>query len=214
IALSEFSRGVFIAGGLPAGRIVVKPNFVADPAAVAPAREDVLLFAGRLVADKGIATLAAMAAAAPELRIRVLGAGPQRALLERLPNVELLGEQPAAIVRREMLRAGALLLPSVGHENFPRSLVEAAALGLPAFASDQGALREIVVDGQTGWLLPPGDATAWVDALRAARGQAGEFARRGAQARAHYLAHWTAQRNVERLIAIYSGVIGAPMPDS
>src|SRR5690606_7353468 len=85
IALSEFSRWVCIAGGVPAGRIVVKPNFVADPAAVAPAREQVLLFAGRLVADKGIATLAAIAAAAPELRFRVLGAGPQRALLERLP---------------------------------------------------------------------------------------------------------------------------------
>lgn len=225
IALSEFSRGVFVAGGLPAARIVVKPNFVADPvgggagagadvaeasaagaAAGAPAREAALLFAGRLVADKGIATLAAIAAAAPELRIRVLGAGPQRALLEGLPNVSLLGEQPAAVVRHEMQRAAALVLPSVGHENFPRSLVEAAALGLPVFASDQGALRELVVDGLSGWLLPPGQGAAWVEAIRAARAEPGEIGRRGLQARAHYLAHWAPQRNFEQLMAIYSAV--------
>ncbi len=226
IALSEFSRGMFVAGGLPAGRVVVKPNFVADSLGgagvdagagggvgnrvdaigAAPARGEALLFAGRLVPDKGIATLAAIAAAAPELRIRVLGAGPQRALLEGLPNVELLGEQPAAVVRREMLRAAALVLPSVGHENFPRSLVEANALGLPVFASDQGALREIVVAGETGWLLPPGDTGAWVDTIRAARAKAGEIGRRGMKARAHYLANWTPRHNFERLMAIYSDV--------
>ena len=225
IALSEFSRQVFVAGGLPAGRIVVKPNFVADPLGAdadagdgegmaegtgAPAREAVLLFAGRLVADKGIATLAAIAAAAPELRIRVLGAGPQRALLEGLPNVELLGEQPAAGVRREMLRAAALVLPSAGHENFPRSLVEASALGLPVFASDQGALREIVVDGETGWLLPSGDGAAWVGAIRAALASRGELARRGRQARARYLAHWTARRDFDRLMTIYGEALADP----
>src|SRR5690606_1283259 len=148
IALSEFSRGVFVAGGLPAGRIRVKPNFVADPLAGAGAggaagdggagggagggargdgeiaRDDTLVFVGRLVADKGIATLAAIAAAAPELRLRVLGAGPESGRLAGLANVELLGEQPAGRVRHEMRRAAALVLPSVGHENFPRSLVE------------------------------------------------------------------------------------------
>jgi glycosyltransferase involved in cell wall biosynthesis len=214
IALSEFSRGVLIAGGLPGERIAVKPNFVADPLAdgsaeggVGLARGDCLLFVGRLVADKGIGILAAIAAAMPELRVRVLGDGPQRGLLEALPNVELLGEQPAEGVRREMAGAAALVLPSVGHENFPRSLVEAGALGLPVFASDQGALREIVVDGATGWLLPPGDVAAWVAAIRSARAQAGELARRGANARACYLARWTPQRNFERLMAIYSEVI-------
>ena len=226
IALSEFSRGVFIAGGLPAERIAVKPNFVADPLAGdsvdSGGRDDALLFVGRLVADKGIATLAAIAAVAPALRIRVLGSGPEAGRLEGLVNVELLGEQPAERVRHEMRRAAALVMPSVGHENFPRSLVEAASVGLPVFASDQGALREIVVDGATGWLLPPGDAAAWAAAIGST--PAGEFARRGANARAHYLAHWTPRRNFERLMAIYSEAIriadpmertpGASMPDS
>ncbi len=219
IALSEFSRGVFVAGGLPAARIAVKPNFVPDPLeddgvagataavraaeAAGAARDDALLFVGRLVADKGVGTLASIALAAPELRIRVLGDGPEAGRLAGLPNVALLGEQPAGRVRHEMARAAALLLPSVGHENFPRSLVEAHALGLPVFASDQGALRELVVDGATGWLLPPGDAAAWVDAIRRARAEPGELARRGRRARAHYLAHWTPRRNIERLLTIY-----------
>src|SRR5690606_38399725 len=119
IALSEFSRGVFIAGGLPAGRIMVKPNFVADPLSTdvgtgtgvgaggsssgsgsgsEGSRAGILLFVGRLVADKGIATLAEIAAAAPELRIRVLGSGPEAGRLAGLANVELMGEQPAARV--------------------------------------------------------------------------------------------------------------------
>ncbi|MBN4688544.1 glycosyltransferase family 1 protein, partial [Escherichia coli] len=66
IALNEFCRRKFIEGGLPAQRIVVKPNFVDFPAPEAGAREG-MLFVGRLAEEKGLSTLCAAARLAPDV---------------------------------------------------------------------------------------------------------------------------------------------------
>jgi glycosyltransferase involved in cell wall biosynthesis len=63
------------------------------------------------------------------------------------------------------LAADLVVVPSLDPEAFGRTAVEPQAMGRPVLAADHGALTETVVDGQTGWLIPPGDADAWATAL-------------------------------------------------
>ena len=87
-----------------------------------------------------------------------------------------------------MGRALALVVPSIWYENFPRTIVEAFACGLPVIASRIGALADIVRDGETGLLFEPGnprdlaDKMAWALAnpeRMAAMGRNGARAVRG-----------------------------------
>lgn len=60
------------------------------------------------------------------------------------------------------------IAPSLDPEAFGRTAVEPQAMGVPVLAADHGATRETVVPGETGWLVRPGDAAAWAEALQAA----------------------------------------------
>jgi len=208
IALSEFGRRKFIEGGLPADRIMVKPNFVDLPPPGARQRAG-LLFVGRLSAEKGVATLAAAVGKLGGASLRVAGDGPQAALLQGLPGVACLGSVPPAAVRDEMERAAALVLPSICYENFPRTIVEAFASGLPVIASRIGALAEIVDDGETGLLFEPGNADDLAQKLQWALAHPGELARMGSNARRRYEQAFTPEANYMRLMEIYATALSA-----
>ena len=205
IALNEFCRAKFIEGGLPAERLVVKPNFVDLPAAPDGERRG-LLFVGRLSPEKGLDTLAAAAAQAG-VSVDVLGSGPMQADLQGAPGLNLRGPQPMPEVLAAMQRAAALVLPSIWYENFPRTLVEAMACGLPVIASRLGAMAELVQDGDTGLLFEPGNAPALAGKLRWAAEHPDDMARMGRAARAVYEARYMAPRNLEQLLAIYQDAI-------
>lgn len=206
IALNEFCRGKFIEGGLPADRIMVKPNFVDLPPPGARQRAG-LLFVGRLSAEKGVATLAAAVGKLGGASLRVAGDGPQAALLQGLPGVACLGSVPPAAVREEMERAAALVLPSIWYENFPRTIVEAFASGLPVIASRIGALAEIVSDGETGLLFEPGNAGDLAQKLQWALAHPHELARMGSNARRRYEQAFTPEANYQRLMQIYDAAL-------
>ncbi len=210
IALNDFCRDRFVAGGLPRAKLTVKPNFVDVPAASdADAPRDGFLFVGRLAVEKGVHVLAdawrRLPPSAPPLH--VVGTGPLDAALRGVPGVQLLGALAADDVYAWMRRSAALLLPSIWYENFPRTLVEAFACGLPAIASRIGALPSLIDDGRTGQLFDAGSADALAAAVAAATPD--HLAAMGAAARAHHAAHWTGDVNHRRLIAIYDEAIGA-----
>lgn len=208
IALNEFCRRKFVEGGLPADRIVVKPNFVrAD--AVHDGPRSGLLFAGRLSPEKGVATLAAALRRVPELSVRVAGEGPAASVLRAVPNATLLGSLPVADVMRQMSTASALLLPSVWYENFPRTIVEAFSQGLPVISSRLGAMAEIVEDGRTGLLFEPGDAEDLARAMREAVANPARMREMGRAARAVYERTYTPRENLERLTQIYLDAMAA-----
>jgi glycosyltransferase involved in cell wall biosynthesis len=206
IALNEFCRGKFIEGGLPAGRVVVKPNFVdfAEPEAAPRAG---LLFVGRLSAEKGVATLAEAMALLSGVLLRVAGEGPEGGLLEGVAGVMRLGSLPGEAVREEMGRATALVVPSIWYENFPRTIVEAFACGLPVIASRIGALAELVRDGETGLLFEPGNPRDLAARLAWAQAHPREMAAMGCKARSQYEAEFSAEVNYRRLIEIYDEAI-------
>lgn len=213
IALNEFCRGKFIEGGLPAERVVVKPNFVnwADgPALSQESTRQGLLFVGRLSVEKGVATLAEAMRRCPNASLRVAGDGPQGGLLDGVAGVTRLGSQPSDAVRREMGGAHALVVPSIWYENFPRTIVEAFAAGLPVIASRIGALATLVTHGTTGLLFEPGDAADLADRMAWALAHPGEMAQMGRNARAQYDREFTPQVNYRRLMEIYDAAMTQP----
>jgi glycosyltransferase involved in cell wall biosynthesis len=206
IALNEFCRGKFIEGGLPAERVVVKPNFVDFEAPELSPRAG-LLFVGRLSVEKGVTTLAAAMALAPTVQLRVAGDGPEAGLLDGVAGVTRLGSLPGEAVRTEMSRAAALVVPSIWYENFPRTIVEAFACGLSVIASRIGALADIVTDGETGLLFEPGNPHDLADKLAWAQAHPEQMAAMGRNARAQYEAEFSADVNYRRLMEIYDGAL-------
>lgn len=204
IALNDFCREKFIEAGLPAKRIVIKPNFVDLPAPAVDQARTGVLFVGRLSAEKGVATLAAAAALQDgHQSIGVVGTGPEQARLEGVAGIHLLGWQTPEFVYARMRRSSCLVMPSIWYENFPRTLVEAFACGLPVIASRLGAMADLIRDGETGLLFTPGDAADLARALAWAASHAEEMRRMGEAARREYEEKYTPQANFARLMEIY-----------
>ena len=206
IALNDFCRTKFIEGGLPAERIVVKPNFVDFSAPDVVSREG-FLFVGRLSVEKGVQTLASAADLLPDAQLRVAGDGPESALLDGANGITRLGSLPGEVVRQEMNRAMALVIPSIWYENFPRTIVEAFATGLPVIASRIGALADLVRDGETGLLFEPGNPHDLAEKMTWALVNPGAMADMGRKALLQYEAEFTAERNYEQFMAIYADVL-------
>jgi glycosyltransferase involved in cell wall biosynthesis len=208
IALNAFCRQKFIQGGLPAERILLKPNFV-DFAAPAEQKREGFLFVGRLSAEKGLNVLLEAVSQAPELSVSVAGTGPQANLLAAERAVRALGALDGEGVRTAMSGALALVLPSIWYENFPRTIVEAFGCGLPVIASRLGALAEIVEDGVTGLLFEPGNPQDLAQKMRWAQANQARMAEMGHAARLEYEARYTAAGNYEMLMGIYKEAIVA-----
>ena len=206
IALNEFPRNKFIEGGIPAERIVVKPNFVDFPVPVNLPRQG-LLFVGRLSVEKGIKTLVEAAAQLNDPELKVAGDGPQAHELEGKSGITRLGSLNSIEVRHEMCSAIALVLPSICYENFPRTIVEAFACGLPVIASRLGAMAELVRDGETGLLFEPGNAQDLAAKLAWAKLHPEEMSVMGRNARTQFETEFSADVNYRMLRNIYQSVI-------
>ena len=209
IALNTFSRDKFIEGGLPAERIGIKANFVDLPAPPPRPRQG-LLYVGRLSEEKGIRVLAqAWQQSPPQAGLTVAGSGPMQSELSGLPGVTLLGALPAASVAERMAGAVALVMPSICYENFPRTLVEAFACGLPVITSRLGAMASLVEHGRTGLLAEPGDADDLAQQMAWAVRHPERMLEMGRNARQHYETNWTGDVNHRQLIAIYDEAAAA-----
>lgn len=208
IALSEFARCRFVEAGLPAERIVVKPNpsFVPDLVSYLPRRA--VLYVGRLSEEKGIRVLVA-AAALGKWPLRVIGDGPLRdELQEAAPvNVAFLGRLGRRQVFDEIARAVCVVIPSICYENFPVVVAESYGHATPVVASRIGSLAELIEDGNTGVLCRAGDAQALAEAVRVLVDDPALAARLGAAARACYERHFSPQRNLQQLREIYRSVL-------
>ncbi|MFH5804241.1 glycosyltransferase [Alienimonas sp. DA493] len=220
VALTEFSRDLFVRAGLPGERIDVKPNFVAPDPGPGPAeRTGGVVFVGRLSEEKGLHTLLdAWRRVRSDARLTIVGDGPLgeevRAAAATDSRITAVGRRPFAEVLERVAAAEALVMPSVWYETFGRTLIEAFAAGTPVIASRLGAMAEIVTDGETGVLFPPGDAAALAAAVDALQSDPPRRRRLGAAARGAYEAGFTADRNYELLRAIYERALARRRPAS
>lgn len=170
---------------------------------LAPAGEVIVGYVGRLAAEKRLDLLAGVAGL-PGVRLVIVGAGPAEGAARRaLPTAAFLGQRQGDELAR-LYASLDIFVHSGPHETFGNTLQEAAASGLPVVAPAAGGPLDLVQDGVTGFLVPPGEAGALAAAvaelaadpqLRAAQGMAARLAvlgttwpRRCAELTSHYQA--------------------------
>ena len=214
IARTQFSRNKLIEGGLPADKISIVPSFAPDPGRIGGADGDFALFAGRLSAEKGITTLLAAwnRLHRSPLHLKVAGDGPLRPEVVRQTGqsrVEYLGELPRQEIQALLCRAALLVYPSVCYENFPLSIVEAFASGVPVVASGMGAMAEIIDDGRTGLHFRPGDPEDLAAKIEWAADHPAEMARMRREARSEYVSKYTPEQNYRMLMEMYERILCA-----
>ncbi len=129
------------------------------------------LFVGKLIPLHGLETILAAARLAPEIPFRVVGSGQlDPLLLERPPNVEWVEWVDYEQLPEENQRAGCALgvfgTSAKAARVIPNKAFQALACGTPLVTGDTPAARELLRDGESALLVPPGDPEALVAAVR------------------------------------------------
>lgn len=148
-------------------------------------------FAGRLYEKKGVDVLLRAMADVPGATVVVAGDGPERGALERLATRLGLGERARFLghlaperLEQELATAWVHAVPSIWDEPFGITVAEAMMRGTAVVASDRGGPSEIVRAGESGLLVPPGDAAALAGAITRIVGDRALAERFGAAGRA------------------------------
>lgn len=214
ITLTEFARQKMIQGGLPAEKIVVKPNFVHPDPGLGTGSGGYALFVGRLSVEKGLDTLlAAWEKLAGKIPLKIIGDGPLSTEVmtatKRIPQVEWLGRRSMSEVHALMGEAMFLVFPSKWYETFGRVAVEAFAKGTPVIAANIGAIAELVDSERTGVHFSPGDADDLAAKVEWMLTNPAKLAKMRQEARDEFEAKYTAKNNYEQLIDIYTKVRGS-----
>lgn len=185
-----------------------------------PAGHRVVGFVGRLVAEKGIPELLdafrAVHRELPDTVLLIIGPGDPDKRDAMTPDAIAAAHPDLPVqfagYRHDMPYLYALMdvfvLPS-HREGLPQTLMEAAAMGIPAVATDVRGCREVVVDGQTGLIVPPGDATSLAAALIRILRSPAETAAMGRQAVARARREYDQRRVFDRLDALYRELLDA-----
>ncbi len=173
------------------------------------------IFIGRLSSWKGLDVLLKAMEAVPDLRLDVVGHGPEAARLKTLARalavsdrVRWFGEYPDDDLPRRMADADFLVLPSVSvEEMYGISILEAMAAGRPVITTAlPTAVRELSVAGVTGLEVPIRDVEGLAKALDTLASDPGLRARMGQAGRQRVAEHFTRAKMVEQYVAVYERV--------
>ncbi|HET9282497.1 MAG TPA: glycosyltransferase family 4 protein [Candidatus Angelobacter sp.] len=208
IALTDFAREKYIAGGLPAEKIIVKPNFVDPAPSPGSGGGGYALFIGRLSAEKGLATMIeAWKTADGVLPLKIAGDGPLLELVKAAaasnPSIQYLGRTAPEDTLELMRRAEFLVFPSGCYEAMPRTVIEAFAVGTPVLASDIGATASMVMPEETGFHFAPGNVTELREKAEWCSRNLLRMRAMREKARAAFEARYTGAANVGELLSIY-----------
>jgi glycosyltransferase involved in cell wall biosynthesis len=209
VAVSEAVKRGVVEFGVPAEQVQVIYNGIDLAEFRLPLksrRENQGLVVGtisRLSADKGldllIAAVKRLGLKFPGLKVEIVGAGPERKKLERLTYnqgrplpVCLRGGLGRAAIVEFLQNLDVFTLTPIHGESFGLVLAEAGAAGKPSVVTDVGGVAEVVKDGETGIVVPPGDVGALAEAIRRLLGNVDLRKRMGRAAR----------RRVERMFTL------------
>jgi glycosyltransferase involved in cell wall biosynthesis len=211
------------------GPISIIPNAI--EAAVAPPSADerqelrssfglepqhfVLACLGRLSREKGVDVLLAavreFVVENPEMRVLIAGTGPEAGALARMasaPNladsVRLLGWIPRP--QQLMAAADLVVLPSRS-EGLPNVALESYEVGTPVLATNVGAVSQVILEGQTGWVVQPNSVSALLDGLRRAVQARADLRRYGLVGRHWVVDRFSIARRMAALDAVYASLL-------
>jgi len=196
-------------GGIPA-----TPQAVREVPADGPPG---LLFVGRLRLRKGVEVLlralALLRVQGLSPRLRIAGDGEHRAAIERAAarfgvrdQVDFLGRRGPAEIRWLLARSAALVVPST-YEGMPLVVLEAMVEGVPVVASRVSGIPEVVLDAETGWLVPPEDPPALAAALAELLADPAAARRRGERGRERLEARY----RPAVVAALWESIVGAAL---
>ncbi len=171
----------------------------------------VFLTVARLDVQKGLDVLLEAAARIPNARFVVAGEGRERARLEAQVAALALDDRVRFLGNRtdvpELLAASdAFVLPS-RFEGSSLAVLEAMAAGKPVISSSIGGTNELIVDGESGVLVPPDDAGALAASLERVLAEPGLRSRLGAAAQATVQSHFSASDMAERVMGVYEDIL-------
>ena len=223
IVPSRATRDLMLEADVPARKICIIPSGVPVPRSL-PSRADararlnlppdafVISSLARLTPHKSIGDLVEAAARVPDpdrrLRVVVAGDGPERARLEDLaaaplgPRATFLGRLPDETIPDVYAASDLFCLPSK-LEGFGLVYVEAAYRGVPSIGTNVGGVPDVIVDGETGLLVPVGDVAALAAAIARLRDDGALRARLGEAARTRAYAEFTVERMTERYANVF-----------
>jgi glycosyltransferase involved in cell wall biosynthesis len=223
VALSCEVEEELLAAGFAADRIIRIPNGIdvsrfrpRDPVVfLAQGTGPTLLFVGRLHAQKNLQVLLRAAAELsslwPNLRVVLVGDGPERGRLEGLTRdlgleerVRFAGEVPDVL---PFLHAADLFVHPSRAEGMPGALLEAMACGLPCVATRIGGTVDIITDGEDGILIPPGDDRLLAGAIGRLLGDLVLARRLGRQARTTVEARFAMDGVARRYAVLYEELV-------
>ncbi len=216
VTASQFGRQKLAMAGIPADKIVVKPNFVyPDPGMRERLQtKGYALYVGRLSPEKGVKVLIEAWRSIPNFTLRVIGVGPLSDFLKsyvkqhNISNVEFRGYVNHEEYDKSMRQAAFLIVPSLAYENFPRVVAEAFAYGVPVLASRLGSLEEIIKEEEMGLLSAPGDISELSQKIHWMITHEDELLKISANVRRLYEEKYTAKKNYECLVNIYNKAMG------
>jgi len=221
---SQALADAWTANGIP-GAIVVHNGIALEGWAAPPAEQvaalrqrlgltgkPVILIAGRLSADKGfpqaVAALARLHQAGTPAQLLALGTSKPAASLPAAyaplyPHIVSAGWLHGDELRAAFHLADVLLVPSLYLDPFPTVNLEAMAAAKPVVASCFGGSPELVLDGETGYIVNPLDTPLLAQRLQRLLQDAALRRAMGRRGQARVAAHFTLQGQVERMLALY-----------
>lgn len=232
-ALRFLLRGSFVAvqnaddaalvRGLGANRVSLIRGSGVDPAVFAPAEPPgpppTVMLASRLLWEKGVGVFVDAARMLQQKGVDarfVLVGAPDPDNRGSVPEQLLKAWQADGVVEwwghlddmpAVLSRANMACLPSHYGEGVPKGLIEAASCGLPIVTTDMPGCREVVVDGENGFLVPPQDPPALADALEKLILDGALRRRMGAAGRARVIAGFSQQIVIDATMRLYHDAV-------
>lgn len=146
----------------------------------------------------------------PSVRLIIVGHGPERVALEAYARelglsecVHFLGYQKLTADHFEAL--DLFVLPSL-FEGLANVMLEAMSMGVPVLASDVGAAREVIINGETGWIVPPGNVKTLAERMSAVLLQREELRAIGARGKESLYPKFSAASRAERIARLYENL--------
>jgi len=219
VAVSDYSREL-LAAKFPRARLVRVYNGMrlASVPQPVPVQPPLLVAVGRLVEKKGYPILVEACALLKQRGVdfccEIIGEGPMEQDLRRQiaasgldKQVRLAGPRTQPEIRRSLAAATAFVLPCVeeksgGMDILPTVITEAMAASLPVVSTRLAGIPEMVIDGETGILVAPGDAVAFADALQKLLSDKNRARAMGAAGRRHAEANFCEDVTIPQLLAL------------
>ncbi|MFY9476113.1 MAG: glycosyltransferase [Aquabacterium sp.] len=208
---SRFFLEKFVEWGWPRDKFVYIPNYV-DAGRFEPVFDpgSYFLYFGRLAPEKGVPTLI-KAAVKAGVSLKIAGTGPLEAELKAIAaasahpeKIEFVGFKSGDALHQLIQQSRAVVLPSEWYENAPMSVLESFAFGKPVIGASMGGIPELV-NSETGWVFPSGDADALADLLASVEATPSESLHaKGRAARDHVASHFNRQSYLDATLKLYA----------